>query len=189
MMSGQKVRYVVALIAAATIASASSALADTKKKSFADLLTNSVGVSTGGSVSIAGASSRSNAATVSNSRAAALASGVRAETARGNLTLQQYRRIVYRQLVQNRNNLLSALRLYTQEFRSGRLSLALYQASRLNATLIFTGYRTGLLSEYSSGTPYFFTTPIGRGSGAIQPGPVAVNPVTPAIVPPLTAIR
>jgi hypothetical protein len=184
MMSHSKVRLIVALSAAAIITSASTARAENKKKSFAELLSPSISVATPAS---SGSSriSQSSFAT----RAASANTGIQAATARGNLTLAQYRRLVYRELVQNRNNLFAALRLYQRELRSGQLTRAQYNASRLNALVIWTGYSAAFQTEYATGTQYYFTSPIGVGPSAIKPGAATIPLVTPTVVPPLTTIR
>ena len=185
-MSHPKVRLIVALSAAAIIASASTAQAETKKKSFAELLSPSISVATPLST---GASQISQASLTARAAAPSVNSGIQASTARGNLTLAQFRRIVYRQLAQNRNNLFAALRLYQQELRSGQLTRAQFLASRANALLIWQGYSAAFNSEFATGTPYHFTTPIGFGPQRIVPGPAVIPLVTPVVVPPITGIR
>lgn len=190
MMSNPKMFLSVAVLAVAMTTASTTQAADPKKKQFFDMLNASVSAATNTSQ---GASPISQASFAS--RVSSPSSGIQAATARNSLTFRQYQRLVYRELVQNRLNLFAALRLYQVEVRNGTISRANYNASRANALHIFTGYKTGLLSEYSSGTPYIFTTTIGLGPQAIHPGsfvvritPRGIN-TNPQIVPPLTTIR
>jgi hypothetical protein len=190
MMTNPRTLLIAALLGAAMTSASTARAADPKKKQFFDMLNASVSTAT---------NSSQGAAAISQSsftpRASSASSGIQAATARGNLTLAQYRRLVYRELVQNRNNLFAALRLYQRELRSGQISRATYLASRANALLIWQGYSAGLKSEFTSGTPYYFTTKIGLGPGAIVPGPLVVHITpqginsNPQVVPPLTTIR
>ena len=188
-MTNPRTLLIVALLATAMTSVAHAA--DPKKKQFFEMLNSSV--SAAGN-SAQGASSISQASLTP--RASSVSTGIRAETARpAGMTFAQYRQIVYRSLVQNRNNLFAAFRLYQQELRNGQITRATFLASRVNAFHIWQGYSAGLNSEYVSGTPYYFTTKIGLGPQTILPGPLVVHitpqaiAANPQIVPPLTNFR